>query len=352
MTFSASQISKARGCFRKWGWQYLEGIKQPQTAANTTGIVIHKMQEDYLVDGHAPPDLGEAAELFRLSLPYLPRPGLASVEQRRSHTLEDIEYLIIPDGYHYDWATRTIVLIDHKTSKHFPRFLLRKREQFLDDVQFLLYARVLLAMFHEALDVKATWIGYKVRDPNSDKKYTPKVYAEPLWFERDEIEQAFTRVVQPVARTLVQIHAKGLRAAQLPANVDHCVEYGGCWYLKQKICKPGEREMANVNVDDLFAQFEAHSAPTKPIEPKRDLINAPEAKSSVTGPLTPPQSGNTGAAQADPPPVARLGLEAWLPVDNKIESATNPYHMLDVLCDLGHRVTAFDALRTLLKASL
>lgn len=329
---SASQIGKARGCLRKWGWQYLDGIKQPQTAANTTGIAIHKMQEDYLMKGTIPVPGTEAAELFRLALPFLPRPKIATVEERSNVVIGEIEYVTIPDAYLYDWETQTISLIDHKTSKHFPRFLLRKREQFLDDVQFLLYSRALLLRYLIATGVQATWIGYKVRDPNSDKKYTPKVYAEPQTFSRAEVLDAFARIVAPLATKLIQIHSKGLRAAQLPANVDHCTEYGGCYYLKQKICQPMESTM---NVDDLFASFEKHTAPAKTVAQivKEDKVNAPEAKLPAP-PETAPAPGPAPAGYVD------------------AVADTDPYAILNVLIGLGLRYEAFQTLRAMLKAAL
>jgi hypothetical protein len=295
---SATGIDRARGCLRKWAFGAIDGLKEPFTADNARGGAIHAMQEAWLRDGTAPRE--DESPIYRtlhsLARSHLPAPKLCTCEEKVTYTIDDIDYSSVIDAYWYDVQGKAIYLYDHKSSKWAPNYCLRKKTDYLDDTQFVLYAKHLFDKFPAATRLSGAWVYYKVphddpKKPERDAKYKPAVYSWPAIVWREDVETAFREIVAPVAQKLVQLRSSGLTAKQITPNVDHCDEYGGCYYRKEDHCSPMGEEMSDM--EDLFADLDGveeskpelrKSEPPKAkpepksakAETKRDVVNPPE----------------------------------------------------------------------------
>jgi hypothetical protein len=77
---SASSYKLANRCLRRWAFKAIGEIKEPPTAATEFGTLAHKMLEDFLRDGIAPPIHTKEGKLAYESLPHLPSAGAAEAE--------------------------------------------------------------------------------------------------------------------------------------------------------------------------------------------------------------------------------------------------------------------------------
>lgn len=280
-------MSKARGCLRKWGFGYLDGVWPPSTEANQIGTRIHKIIEDYLRDGTFPTGDDFATGLFLLARAHLPlpkTPGLC-IEVKSKYTIDGIEYVAVPDLEWFDG--RDIHLRDHKTSRHGAKYALKHKAEYLDDVQFLQYARHLLDKYPTAVRLYAAWIYYETPTVQEDgsvtnargKPYKPSVKTFGEYFTRGEIIAAFGSIIVPLATKLINIRAKGLHATQLEGNMDECHRYGGCYY-RERGCDPMQEEDESMagGLDDLMSDFDLGDKPKAAPAPatKPDVVNAPE----------------------------------------------------------------------------
>jgi len=119
---SASQIKTWVACPRKWGFEYIKGLRSPSTAATLLGSAVHKILEDYFTGVGDPYDGpgGKAQTLAQAVIDSgaLPSPGFfiepENVERPFLLRTGDLKIrgfidLVVPKA-------RTPLVADHKTS--------------------------------------------------------------------------------------------------------------------------------------------------------------------------------------------------------------------------------------------
>jgi len=118
---SASQLKLYQECQARWGYRYLEGIKEPDTKETDFGKDVHKEMELYLKYGTIP--TSKHARL--LAEKYAPAPFIAETEVPISFRTEDSSWLgfidvavgLDADGNYCPVEPgKTVMLIDWKTT--------------------------------------------------------------------------------------------------------------------------------------------------------------------------------------------------------------------------------------------
>lgn len=282
MRLSASQISTASGCLRKWAWDKIEKIPRKAHPAAELGSRVHKHMEAYY--GGNPPPRGKEADIFYRALPHFSPPGegVLSEEEVRPY-IDGVEYL----GYIDLYTPQVNLIQDLKTSGAPQRYGLTA-DTLRTDPQALIYAYAHMSN-HAADQATCRWVY------TSTKK--PLAYPVEATLTRSEVEDGLSNHVIPIQDQLVQIGKSGAKALDVAPSWDHCYAYGGCPY--KHLCK-GTDDMKK-NTDDLFADL------------LKDLPKAPATTAPVQA--TPP-----GMA-VNPPSQAQIGVAKYAPAIHSVGEA-------------------------------
>lgn len=391
---SASQVTTFRSCPRKWGWEKIAGLRDPDTLATSFGSRVHEILEAYLNDGTPPvpgetftfnPDWDRTAltpqqqtnlrkaegkvlwpgkTALTMMGPHLPEPGTGTVEGKFEWEDPDIEGTFWV-GFK-DWAQHTykerITILDHKTSVD-PVKYGKTPEELRNDTQFLIYAA------HEAQSaaadatIKGIW-NYGSRDANPRKAKVVTV-EDRAW----KIVSDYKKDIVPVARLMRDYKHSIKDPLELPPEPSACDMYGGCPHRSR--CKLTDKQRIGAFmmsdsgslIDSLLAQAgasEPSSTPdTAPVSSTPDPLlallgdappnvpdtAAPAPKASASDPLGALLATQTPDA---PPPTSKMPPpakgdqvnppEACAPVPtpsvNEQRSTTDADHIAQKVADI------------------
>jgi hypothetical protein len=230
VSVTPSQIDRARGCLRMVGWDIADPQPYVQRPEAALGDEVHDGLESYNKAGISPetnPALSPLArELALLALPYAPRPKSGRSEGWFNWTYGGIEFSgrVDWEGDAADLHTNGMngpATVDYKTSKD-PTYGVWGTEAHLQDTQSLLYAKRRLELSPAYAAVLNRWL--YIRTP--EKKPAQAMPSDAI-MERAAVNEAFDRLVMPVARVVDAMKKQGprLNVLALPPNPMHCTRY-------------------------------------------------------------------------------------------------------------------------------
>jgi len=278
-SYSASSLTTAAACLRKFGFKYIAGLEEPSGPAAAFGTEFHARRDRYLRGEEVP-------DLEREGLEYLPAPNTPGLEIER-------EFGIVIRGVWFtgrkDFELPGIVG-DHKTGTEF-RYTPGKLKK---DWQANLYAAESMHRAGGAPAVELHWICYRRACPPDCGRRHVEHYTEPA---AKPVVVTVTRAdVAPVieemhelASILAVLEDAGAEPLDLPPSPAACDDFGGCPYID--LCPTVERLFPMAQTpEEVLAAIRA-----------RKGVNPPAPPPAPTLVLTP---GNGGAPGTPPPPKA------------------------------------------------
>ncbi len=222
---SPSQIKTFFACPRKWGYSYLEGIKEPASPAAQLGIDVHSRLEEYYRSGLVPCGTEKANYIALAYIAADTTGSTGSTEQ--AFTIESRRWRgfidMIGPGF----------IRDHKTTSDLKWAL--NEDTLASDPQALIYAAHYFDAYEMAEIVTLQWHYVTTRPPYK----TRQVHLE---VRRDEDFNDKMAELERINDTLQQ-HYENNAPETLRKNLSSCNQYGGCYY-KDK-CNPNP--MFNLN---------------------------------------------------------------------------------------------------------
>lgn len=332
--FSASQVSKWRGCPRAWGYSYIDNRKTPAGPGAALGSQVHKELENWLTEKVVPD-----SQIARALTPLLPHPDhkdllveqpirvLFPVGAARGF----IDLLVLkpkpefwPVGW--EWSPDIPVVVDHKTTKDIQSYALTE-DGLKSDVQAILYgiaARVEISRkrgcaLSDVPEVDLSW-GY-TKTAGSRQVRAVRVRQSLALVEEH---------LPPILAVAADIRAAKTHAIteDLPANLDHCGAYGGCSY-KDDCSAYKTRIFANpwASVDPTVAN-ELVSLTTQSHRMTEPNVSAvlERLKNKKKAPMAPePEVAASAPGAATPAPTQKVTSEPELaPIDASGTEAPAP----------------------------
>jgi len=216
---SPSQVNTAIDCRRKWGFSYIDGIKEPPTVAQAFGLALHEIAEGWLRDGIAPDLSTPEGMLFAKGLGFLPLPA-KHLEVEGAFRFEDGDLawrglidLVTPRG-------DTVRVTDHKTTSNF-RWA-KNSTTLRDDTQAIIYGKH-IAERNDLDRVEIQWIYYL-------KGKRPQAREVIATLTREEINDRYVRL-QEIGHELLTLKKTKRTGLDIPVETfphDGCSSYGGC----------------------------------------------------------------------------------------------------------------------------
>lgn len=314
---SASQISTAELCLRKWAFIYIEGLRTPPNKFAQFGTDTHSHLEKWLKAGRVPPDGEPTGALAQVMIPHLP-PHQAvkpdNVEIGLGMTLGGIYFrgfidLWMPEWPgHKDWTPR---VYDHKTTSGLE--WAKTSEGLTEDVQATLYAAWALMKSH-APTVSLQWTyGLTKGKPKS-----LPVIREGI--TGGMISERLGKTIDTAKETQL-LKQSGVRALDVPYDANGCEAFGGCPFQERCNLSPAQRMrslMSQGNTKaDFLTKLRARTAETKGADAAKADTKAepaPAPKDRPSGGLGNRRNGAAAAPAAAAPeegaakPPARRGL--------------------------------------------
>jgi hypothetical protein len=203
-------------CQRKWGYQYLDKIKVPQSKAAEFGLKVHEFLEKYLT-GYAIKYETDEGRVASPGLCYLPK-NLPKENVERPVFF--IKNGLIFHGY-IDFfeqvGSQTWLIGDHKTCTNFTKVL--SPIELKTNIQANIYAQWGFTE-KQAEMVKLRWVYYR-------SKGTPKALCVEAELNPKEASQNFIKI-KTLAEEILTIVRKKLPSSALPKNTSACFKYGRC----------------------------------------------------------------------------------------------------------------------------
>ncbi len=329
---SPSQISTAEECWRKWGFAYIQGKREPGGRGAAFGGVVHERHEAYLEHGTVPDRAetwtfrayleaearqgvyhgrsGQAlqaqaviantsdAQLDKQMFPgkvalnmmpqgIYPAPGTGEVEKHFVYKrTPKIWYQGMIDWHVYDAPSRRLKVIDHKTSSDPGKYGLTD-ETMRTNKQVLIYARALL----EEHECKVTAIGLYWSYGKSDGVAKHSYVAEAHFDYVGEVYARFENDVHPWAVEIHRLKTMGADPLSLDPNPN------SCWLYNQE-CSHA-RECNLTSADKIGALMSNATSGNSLLQGLLAGANANAAASTPTAPGTP---SNPAAPPLPPPP--------------------------------------------------
>lgn len=247
----------SEGCFRKFWYQVLRGIKSPPTKSQQIGVDLHAEIERYLLTGekrlsslalsglHAIPDpippgapagtkpgsdLGIELDIGGGSLAVAPvrADGLPVVgyidlvhERGTNKGTDDVLQAFDPPN--------TIEVIDWKTTGD--KKWIKSPNEMARTIQMTTYARWAFTVAPKAEHVRLSHVYFVTRGAAHARKVSLRVVREPIERRWEQIEA--------LARTLRHV-ARETDPDKVPANLNACGAYGGC--PAREVCTAAMRQ--------------------------------------------------------------------------------------------------------------
>lgn len=228
---SATEIDIFDTCQRKWGYQYLDGIKPQPSSATNLGTAVHLILQNYITDNVIDIETQEG----RISSPgllYIPK-GIpkSNVERSIFFTANGNIFHGYIDFYQ-PIGPKKWLIGDHKTCSSFRTAL--TPEQLKTNIQANIYAQW---AFKElgAESIKLNWIYYKT-------KGKPEARLVETEIKKHESLTLFKHPSQ-IASDIIAIVKKKPDSLSLPKNLDACFKYGPCSFLSS--CRANKKPEAD-----------------------------------------------------------------------------------------------------------
>lgn len=337
MTVSPSQVSVYADCQRKWGWQYLNGLRPPQAASAQVGERVHKILEDWLQHGVAPdPEetlvLGEKVyhpgKIAESGLHLLPAPG---------------PHLTIEQSFHSGIWTGRIdlaymadvpVISDHKTSTD-PKSWGKSEEDLRTDVQALVYASAALKATG-AQEVDLIWNYFQTRPPFKPRQSKVRLNVLEV-AEAMEPWEALGQEVEALRAKKGQI-----TALDMPPNPHACQKFGGCAFKNNCNLSPEEQIkgflVQSQNIAEKLAAMKSSKANGQTVNAatmnaQQSAPAAPPLPAFLAAPSAPPAppAPTRDATPEDVPAIKALFMKGKTEVEMVLETNVHPTHVAAVL---------------------
>ena len=244
---SASQVETAELCWRKWGFNKLDGISSPSNASAQRGTDVHSVLESWLKDAkpiNFDTDIGKIASG---GLRFLPKPKTQVVEGNFTFRTATSIYRGLKD-FKNPRGIPVRKVGDHKTTSDF-RWM-KDPIKLRRDAQAVIYA---VSEIEESRNlgveperVELGWV-YYLAEPKRPKGL--KVLLHVLPDERTPIPELpadvrkehfgvmyypelYTRFaeIEGTAAQMLRYHQEQAKGADLPFNAAACQAFGGCPY--------------------------------------------------------------------------------------------------------------------------
>lgn len=298
--FSASQISTAEDCLRKWAWDKLDGLSRGGNKYAQLGTMVHTMLEAWLKYGTPPPvdseeeDIAKAAAVASKMIPKLPVPQRVdedNVEGYFKVEIDGIPFRGFIDLAFHDYDIPEVW--DHKTTTDF-RWM-KTDEDLVEDVQATLYAKYSMARSGKD-KARLNWTYGKTTKSYSCKQTSVVVTEE-------EIEPRVQKTLE-TARHLQLIRESGVSAEEVPYDASACEKYGGCAYKENCNLRPSEQIksiMSQAKTKNAFlAKLEARKAGKAAPAAKEEKKTKVATKAKVEDPVNPPETEPEVTEEAPP----------------------------------------------------
>lgn len=323
MSFSASQISTAELCLRKWAFLKIDGEKPPPNRYAKHGIETHAQVAKWLAEKVPPDDTHEGKTAAAL-IPYLPPPQAVQprfVEVRFGMKLAGLDFVGFVDLFHPEHARRPRVY-DHKTTSGLQ--WAKTPAELVGDVQATLYA--FWGMIHSSADVLDLQWTYATRDKR------PKVQVVEQTVTKAEIRPRLEQTRDTALELQALLDEPGLRALDVPYDAAGCEAFGGCPFREKCNLSPQERIKSVMSQGEQKESFlarlrsrQAGGAPegaTPHPPPATPSPAAPSAATAVNPPAPPPAPETPPAPTTAEPAAAPAGPPATL-AGEKVSAAKN-----------------------------
>ncbi len=312
LIFSATQVSLFRECARKWAFQYVVGIKRPETPAQALGKETEDEQiAPYLTDGREFDDR-PSGKIAGPSKPFLPLPRTPGLVLQKHFVIKNDRYAF--QGYKDCWLPdskvlshlppfhKTIpVVTDFKTTKSF-RYM-KTAEILRTDVQAVLYA------FDEVVRgdidvVDLHWVTMQTTPDAPAARFSHVRMHEDHIFEQFEtIEKTGDELYQLKTKAPSKDKDEATKLAftmSLEPNPNMCKEFGGCPFQAQ--CNLAPKQYREATVERLREQKKEGLIP---------MANAAEAlarlKARKTGTPAPVEAAPAASTAEVPVQLSLMG---------------------------------------------
>ena len=260
--FSASQLQRGTDCLRKWGFEKLDLIPMPQSAAAARGSDVHALLEN--LGNNKPVDpLHEhaplAARMFQGRI--TPRTRLEhefKIDLGHAYAIGYIDRLDL-------WEEP--VVTDYKTTSDLKWAKNAKALQ--GDIQANLYALVAM-LSAESKKAFAQWIYGQIG--------TQKIIITNATFDLTKTQEYLYKL-EPLIKLMAQAKAEKLKAITLNPNYKHCTAYGGCAYRTP--CGHSPREWLGAQMSKSFLEQLKQEAGLPSTTPTPKLAPIPETKAET-----------------------------------------------------------------------
>lgn len=235
LSVSASQIKDWMACKRKWHFQKVIGLKQPDSIYANRGTAGHKQCEDYYLHGTPPTHKSILKAMEDGLLPPRTEPHLAEhwmdsppLKAANVAFRGKIDLTVFGD-------VRKIRIVDFKFVGSLN--YCKTEDDLREDVQMISYAKYASTRWPECGNFELTHLYLGV---NEDK---PAVNLVSVEVTREEVEACFDRRIVSCVEQMKET-AKVLDTFALPpANhpFEPCRAYGDCPFLARCFITPAER---------------------------------------------------------------------------------------------------------------
>jgi hypothetical protein len=256
------------GCLRKWWFQYVKKLKEPETGAQAEGTALHASIENYLVTGRR-------EDLNALALPglhMLPRPGpdlmiehdivggdLKNAPLRAAGVpiagfIDLVHRRCVNEGgsdvTDVQDPPNTVSITDWKSTSNIK--YIKSPKEMADTLQMTTYGKWALTKWPESEWVRLSHGYFITKGKNVPKKVSLRVH-------RDQIDQRWKHI-DKLAGYLVDV-AKETNQDKIPGNARACDAYRGCFHrdycsyaMHNSLDSLGAPSTATITLDELGYQ--------------------------------------------------------------------------------------------------
>lgn len=291
---SATQVSTAELCLRKWAFRYIDKIRAPPNKFAVLGVDTHGHTEKWL-KGSVVPYGDKSAELSQALIPLLPPPQYvdpAHVEMNQlySFVTHDVHFILVVDLW-VPYALGGVPRVfDHKTGSN-PDYWLTP-ETLPRDIQGSLYGAWGMHKSGSPV-VDLQWNYVKTKGAMTTKAVVARVDG-PMISERLEKSVETAKLLRVVAQS-------GARAMDVRYDAAGCSAYGGCPYQDRCNLSPVDRVRSIMTMDPNTQQFFGQPPqqqpqypqqpqqpmfqpqPQYPQQPQQPMINPPPGPQALPG---------------------------------------------------------------------
>lgn len=207
---------------------------------------------------------------------HLPLPGTAEVEHEFWAELDGASLVGKIDARFEENGTR--VVLDNKTTSNLQ--WAKSEDDLRTDIQASIYAAAEMDT-HGVDQVELRWIYYVTKGKAKSRKVS-------LVVTRDEVQKSFERI-NPLIAEMIEAHASGKSAKDLPYNATACHAYGGCAYRDECNLTPMERLKARMAQETILEKLKREKA-------EKAAASAPPVEAAPPAPAPEPKAEPPKAA--------------------------------------------------------